>query len=232
MIFMEWSLVLTPLILQDHFSHMLSMQPYSPRAMLPRDSPTFLLLPTQNVEVFSYINLTFPHAGHYPPPGRGPSSSRSKFPTYCGRLLCRYDVSVACQPNLVSSPSNFGPERFGRFHVRHFKSSADSDLTMGIRRTHRSPLASPLLVMSSFTVALLPRSSSPLILSWNTWSICSRSLPQVSGTKKNVQNKDSRQKTAKKVQAKNPVFCSGRGVITPYTTRLVTAAVLGYFCLR
>lgn len=180
---------------------MLCMQPYPIHLPRARDSPTFLLHPTQNVELFSYINLTFPHSGDYPPPWRG-HCSRSNFPTYCCSLVMSPRCELAnqtCQPKLISSLTDFGPERFGRLYVRHFESSVDSDLTMGISYAYRSPLASPLLAMSSFSMALLLRSSSSLILSWNTWSICSRVLPQVSGTKKKVQNKDSRQKTAKKV---------------------------------
>jgi hypothetical protein len=60
-------------------------------------------------------------------------------------------------------------------------------------------------------------SSTSLLTSPKTASICSSVLPMVSGTQKNVNTNASRQKTAKNVYAPYPVFCTSGGVTRPYS---------------
>lgn len=114
-----WSLVSTPLILQDHFSHMLCTlcSPiHLPRAMLPRGIPHR----SSNKKTYFrpsnrlfHIRKTLRHQDAVP--------VGSTFQVVA-RLFYRNDVSVAnrtSQTKLISSLSDFGPDRFGRFNVRH-----------------------------------------------------------------------------------------------------------------
>ncbi len=71
------------------------------------------------------------------------------------------------------------------------------------------------LPIISVSMAFRLASSCSLTMSLNTWSICSRVRPLVSGTNKNVQTNESRQKTAKNVYAPKPVFWTSGGVIRP-----------------
>jgi len=113
------SLVSTPLILQDHFSHMLCMQPYIihlPRAMLPRG------IPHRSSNVFSSIKSTFPHSEDFAPPRVPDAVPVGSTFQLVVRLFYRNDVSVTNQTSQtkhISSLFDFGPDRFGRFNVRH-----------------------------------------------------------------------------------------------------------------